>query len=95
MNQERLSKLKERADQAVKIAAEIETLGKASPWQQSTDIRFRRYGTSADILNDDLLKKCIDKGRLALIAENEALLESLIATEPETLPITANESEVA
>lgn len=97
MNKERLQKLKERAEQAVKVAAEIATLEAADPYcYRNSEQRFRT-NNGESVLDSDLLKRCLAKGRLALIVENETLLESLLATEPETLQMNQmnEEKEVA
>jgi hypothetical protein len=81
MNEERLKKLKERANQAVKVAAEIINLQKASPFGCYVDLLFRQE--NKDVWPDELLKDVIEAGRLALLKQKETLLESLVTTEPE------------
>lgn len=95
MNQDRLDKLTERASRATELAGQIVALQKASPKTGGTRLSFEDYSSSKDILQEDLLKDVVEAGRLAVLAAKEAELESLIATEPETLPIGTKESEVA
>ena len=94
MNKERLQKLRERAEQAVKVAETIKALEDADPYNYKNSDQRYRDNNGNTLLDIDLLKKTIAAGRLALIAENEALLESLLASEPETLQIP-EEKEVA
>lgn len=88
MNKERLTKLTERADQAVKVAADLASLEAADPYcYLNTDYKFRD-NKGMSLLSDTLLKECLAAGRLRLIEKYEAVLENLIATEPEELSAT-------
>lgn len=80
MNAERLKALRERADQAVKIAAEIKEV-------QSSNIN-----NWSGPLMPDLRRRIIDAGCAAVIADLERQLESLLAPEPpEPVPERIND----
>jgi hypothetical protein len=91
MNQQRLDKLKQRADRATKLAEDIAVLREADPYRHGARLTFTDFSTGTHYLepNSDFLKKAVAEGRLALLEKMEAELESLL-TDPATETETAN-----
>ena len=81
MNADRLQKLRERADQAVKLGRRIESIGKldspsmASSWRRNTSM-----DDACELLD---LQMVVTFGKRALIEMLDKELEGLIAVEPE------------
>lgn len=78
MDENRLKELKERAERATKAAAQIEILKNATPHLFGATLKFRS-DKGEDVLDEITLKQVIEIGRLELIRQHEATLESLLA----------------
>lgn len=89
MNNERLQKLRERADLAVKIGARISAVTDMSVFDAATVLK-RSY---SQVLHDDWME-WLELGRKAFVAKLDKELESLIAVEPvERIPEPTKEPE--
>lgn len=81
MNTDRLNLLKSRAEKATAIALKIEKLQLADPHKFGISVRLRN-NRDGEIIDDNLLKRVIATGRLAVMAEFESELESLLSEPP-------------
>lgn len=77
----RLAELTARAEQAKKLADDIAIMKEADPYRSGIRCTLSDWGTSKEYLGETALKEVINAGRLRIIKNKTAELESLLSRE--------------